>query len=80
MLRVTMTQHAVGQGGLASGTIGVGGSPLRWVYDCGSDQPRPLCREIRRVARGGELRHLFLSHLAIGTKRRSELEADICEW
>lgn len=37
--------------------------PLRWVYDCGSNQADALQREIGSIARGGEIDLLFLSHL-----------------
>lgn len=62
-MQVTLVQHAVGQGGLFCGTLTLGKKPLRWVYDCGSNQTGDLAREIGRVARGGDLDLLFLSHL-----------------
>jgi len=60
---VKLVQHAVGQGGLFSGTLSAGGKPLRWAYDCGSNQADALAREIATVAAGGDLDLLFLSHL-----------------
>lgn len=62
-MEVKLIQHAVGQGGLFSGTLSAGGKPLRWAYDCGSNQSEPLSREIGTVAAGGNLDLLFLSHL-----------------
>ncbi|MDO6414386.1 hypothetical protein Q4F19_08335 [Sphingomonas sp. BIUV-7] len=62
-MQVTLVQHGVGQGGLFCGTLTLGKKPLRWVYDCGSNQTGDLAREIGRVARGGDLDLLFLSHL-----------------
>lgn len=63
MLHVSMMQHPVGQGGFASGQVDLGSGSLRWAYDCGSNQARPLRREIDRMSQLGELRFLFLSHL-----------------
>lgn len=60
---VTMVQHAVGQGGLFSGELVKHGKPLRWVYDCGSNQRDALQRGINAVAGGGDIDLLFLSHL-----------------
>lgn len=62
-MQVKLVQHAVGQGGLFCGTLTLGKKPLRWVYDCGSNQASDLAREIGRVAHGGDLDLLFLSHL-----------------
>lgn len=62
-MQVKMIQHAVGQGGLFSGELRTTGKPLRWVYDCGSNQTDALRREIKTVADGGEIDLLFLSHL-----------------
>jgi hypothetical protein len=62
-MQVKMVQHAVGQGGLFSGELTTQGKPLRWVYDCGSNQRAALRREIKTVAGGGEIDMLFLSHL-----------------
>lgn len=62
-MQVKMVQHAVGQGGLFSGELTAQGKPLRWVYDCGSNQRDALRREIKRVASGGDIDMLFLSHL-----------------
>ncbi len=62
-MKVRMVQHAVGQGGLTCGTLEAGGKPLRWVYDCGSNQLDALAREIEIVAGGGDIDLLFLSHL-----------------
>lgn len=62
-MQVKMVQHAVGQGGLFCGDLTKGAKPLRWVYDCGSNQRHDLSREISAVAAGGEIDLLFLSHL-----------------
>lgn len=62
-MQVRMVQHAVGQGGLFSGELSTSGKPLRWVYDCGSNQRDVLRREIKTVAGGGDIDMLFLSHL-----------------
>lgn len=62
-MRIEMVQHAVGQGGLFSGSLSAGTKPLRWVYDCGSNQRETLTREIGKIASGGEIDVLFLSHL-----------------
>ncbi|MCW2338152.1 hypothetical protein M2337_002385 [Sphingobium sp. B2D3A] len=62
-MQVRMVQHAVGQGGLFSGELTGQGKPLRWVYDCGSNQRDALRREIKTVAGGGDIDMLFLSHL-----------------
>jgi hypothetical protein len=52
LMRVKMVQHAVGQGGLFCGNLAAGDKPLRWVIDCGSNQPVALTREIISVASG----------------------------
>ncbi|WP_031326349.1 ComEC/Rec2 family competence protein [Rhodobacter capsulatus] len=62
-MRVRMVQHAVGQGGLHCGELTLGQKPLRWVYDCGSNQADALKREVGSIARDGEIDLLFLSHL-----------------
>ena len=62
-MQVKMIQHPVGQGGLFSGDLSCGGQPLRWLYDCGSNQAAPLQREIANVAGDGAIDLLFLSHL-----------------
>ena len=62
-MKVTMVQHTVGQGGLHYGELTLGQKPLRWVYDCGSNQADALKREIGSVARSGDIDLLFLSHL-----------------
>lgn len=62
-MQVRMVQHAVGQGGLFSGELTTQGKPLRWLYDCGSNQRDALRREIKTVADGGNIDMLFLSHL-----------------
>lgn len=62
-MQVRMVQHAVGQGGLFSGELTSQGKPLRWVYDCGSNQRDALRREIKTVTDGGDIDMLFLSHL-----------------
>lgn len=59
---VKMVQHSVGQGGLHCGELTLGQKPLRWVYDCGSNQTDALTREVGSVARGGDIDLLFLSH------------------
>lgn len=41
-MQVRMVQHAVGQGGLHCGELTLGQKPLRWVYDCGSNQADAL--------------------------------------
>lgn len=58
-----MVQHPVGQGGLFSGVLNAGARPVRWVYDCGSNQCEALAREIVGVAERGAIDLLFLSHL-----------------
>lgn len=62
-MQVSMTQHAVGQGGLFTGTLHAGGNPFRWAYDCGSNQLDALTREVGKVANDGDLDMVFLSHL-----------------
>jgi hypothetical protein len=62
-VKVTLTQHPVGQGGMASGMLERDGQTTRWVYDCGSNQSDALAREVRAMAAGGTLDLLFLSHL-----------------
>lgn len=62
-MQIKMMQHAVGQGGLFSGTLTTQAKPLRWVYDCGSNQRDALRREIKAVASGGDIDMLFMSHL-----------------
>ncbi|WBO21731.1 MBL fold metallo-hydrolase [Sphingomonas abietis] len=62
-MEVVMVQHPVGQGGMTSGELRYNGQTLRWVYDCGSNQTGELTREVVRVAAGGEIDLLFLSHL-----------------
>jgi hypothetical protein len=61
-MQVKMVQHAVGQGGLHCGELTLGHKPLRWVYDCGSNQADALKREISSIAEGDEIDLLFLSH------------------
>ena len=61
-MKVTMTQHAVGQGGMMSGLLETDGGTFHWVYDCGSNQLEPLTREIQSVA-NKPVDVLFLSHL-----------------
>lgn len=58
-----MIQHPVGQGGLFRGELTLGSKPLRWVYDCGSNQTDALARETTSVAADGDIDLLFLSHL-----------------
>ena len=62
-MHVRMVQHPVGQGGLHYGELTLGQKPLRWVYDCGSNQIDALTREITSVARNGNIDLLFISHL-----------------
>ncbi len=62
-MQVRMVQHTVGQGGLHYGELTLGQKPLRWVYDCGSNQADALKREIGSVARSGDIDLLILSHL-----------------
>ena len=65
-MHVKMVQHPVGQGGLHYGELTLGQKPLRWVYDCGSNQIDALTREISSVARNarnGNIDLLFISHL-----------------
>lgn len=62
-MEAKIIQHAVGQGGLLSGEVKCEGEPLRWVYDCGSNQLDSLRRETIRVAQNKHLDILFLSHL-----------------
>ncbi|MCR9130417.1 MAG: MBL fold metallo-hydrolase [Alphaproteobacteria bacterium] len=56
-------QCPVGQGGFTIGWVETDRGPFRWVYDCGSDDQRPLQDEIRLHAQGGDVDVLFLSHL-----------------
>jgi hypothetical protein len=62
-MEVEITQYAVGQGGFLCGQIRRGGSPLRWGFDCGSNQSAPLAREIKLASSAPRLDLLFLSHL-----------------
>ncbi|RAK18960.1 metallo-beta-lactamase superfamily protein [Salipiger aestuarii] len=62
-MQVRMVQRAVGQGGLHCGELTLGHKPLRWVYDCGSNQADALKREVGSIARDSEIDLLFLSHL-----------------
>ncbi len=62
-MEVRLEQHAVGQGGLFSGTLKSPGKSFRWVFDCGSNQTDSLSREVACVAAGGDIDILFLSHL-----------------
>lgn len=62
-MQVKLVQHPVGQGGLFSGQVSKGRKPLRWVYDCGSNQHDALKREVKKVAEAGDIDMLFLSHL-----------------
>ena len=61
MAYAKLSQRAVGQGGLWSGAFDAGGRPIRWIYDCGSNQSDCLVREINRLS-GEPLDLLFLSH------------------
>lgn len=61
-MRVKLVQHSVGQGGLHCGELTLGQKPLRWVYDCGSNQVDALKREVGFVAKNGDIDLLFLSH------------------
>jgi hypothetical protein len=62
-MKINMTQRPVGQGGFFNGELSAGTSSVRWIYDCGSNQLDALHREIDRVASGGEIDMLFISHL-----------------
>ena len=62
MAQARLTQHAVGQGGLWSGELNAGVDPVRWIYDCGSNQADSLLREINSMG-AGPIDLLFLSHL-----------------
>lgn len=62
-MKISMTQYAVGQGGLFGGEVSLEAAGLRWVYDCGSNQRDALLREIGILAAGGEIDLLFISHL-----------------
>tara|TARA_R110002072_G_scaffold141970_6_gene287299 strand:+ start:3253 stop:4452 length:1200 start_codon:yes stop_codon:yes gene_type:complete len=56
-------QRPVGQGGFTTGQVETDQGPLRWVYDCGSDDTRPLQDEIRLFLSEGGVDLLFISHL-----------------
>ncbi|BCM26202.1 MBL fold metallo-hydrolase [Methyloradius palustris] len=62
-MEVKITQHPVGQGGMASGFLQSQNSQFHWIYDCGSNQSEALNREIEIVAARGKVDCLFLSHL-----------------
>lgn len=62
-MRAKMLQHAVGQGSLFSGELSAGKRPLRWVYDCGSNQQDALVRELGDITERGDIDLLYLSHL-----------------
>jgi hypothetical protein len=53
----------VGQGGFLVGNLWSSGSPLKWVYDCGSNQSDALLREIGATSSEEQFAFLFLSHL-----------------
>ena len=60
---ITMTQHAVGQGGFFSGVIEWGKEKFRYVYDCGSNKLSRVREEIDKVFQEGDrIDILFLSH------------------
>lgn len=61
-MKVTMTQHPVGQGGMFCGMFEAGPQKTRWIYDCGSNQRDALQREINKVADDDRADFLFLSH------------------
>jgi beta-lactamase superfamily II metal-dependent hydrolase len=63
IIKATMTQHPVGQGGMFSGRLENGDAQTHWVYDCGSNQTEALKREIGIVRNNGAVDLLFLSHL-----------------
>lgn len=50
MIEVHRFQHPVGQGGFHSAHLRFGQSTFRYVYDCGSEQDKPLARELRDFA------------------------------
>ena len=64
MMRVRMTQHPVGQGGLFYGHIRHRDGGLKWIYDCGSKDQVELKREIDRISNlcNGTINALYLSH------------------
>lgn len=64
MMRVRMTQHPVGQGGLFYGHIRHRDGGLKWIYDCGSKDKVELKREIDRISNlcNGTINALYLSH------------------
>lgn len=62
-MSVRIIQHPVGQGGFLSGRIKLSNAQFGWAYDCGSNQPDPLLREIDRASNDGPLDLLFISHL-----------------
>ena len=60
---ITMTQHAVGQGGFFSGVIEWRKEKFRYVYDCGSNKLSRVREEIDKVFQEGDrIDILFLSH------------------
>jgi hypothetical protein len=62
-MQATIVQRPVGQGGLLQSSLDCGGEPLRWIYDCGSNQVDSLNREIAVIAADPSIDILFLSHL-----------------
>lgn len=62
-MKITMTQHAVGQGGFFSGIIDYNNEKFRYVYDCGSNKLTRVREEIDKVFQEGDhIDILFLSH------------------
>lgn len=72
-IRFAMIQHPVGQGDFHTGWLYNGNNPIgirpfrgpvsfAWTYDCGSEQSKPLEREIGDLS-GAPFNVLFLSHL-----------------
>jgi hypothetical protein len=67
MMFARIVQRPVGQGGLCEGRIcartegSAKQSTLSWLYDCGSNQPNALHREIEKVSDLIEI--LFISHV-----------------
>lgn len=63
-MRVRMTQHPVGQGGLFYGSLHHRDGEFKWIYDCGSTDSTELRREIDNISTqcNGAVDALYLSH------------------
>lgn len=64
----TRSQLPIGQGFFHCGTVSLGGSPFNYVYDCGSEQPTPLRKAVRKYLAslgGQDIDLLFVSHLDV---------------